>query len=52
MHIERWIINLLILSLPFSWWLCCDMYKTIKKKDKAIDLQNNMIRKLLEKGEL
>jgi hypothetical protein len=39
----NWIINLLILSLPFSWYMCYNMYNDLKKKDKIIELQNRML---------
>ncbi len=37
-EIKNWAINALIFSLPFSWYMCFQMYKDFKKKDKIIDL--------------
>ena len=37
------ILNILIISLPFSWYMCWSMYKDLKKKDKIIEIQNKII---------
>lgn len=42
-EIMYWVLNLLIMSLPFSWYLCYLMYKDLKKKDKIINHQNKII---------
>lgn len=42
--IEYWIINSLIFTLPLSWYMIYQMYKDCKKKDKIIELQNNIIK--------
>ena len=39
----NWIINALIFSLPFTWYMCYQMYKDLKKKDKVIELLINKI---------
>lgn len=43
MEINNIIVNILIFSLPFSWYMCFQMYKDLKKKDKIIELQNKML---------
>lgn len=43
--IAYWVVNILIFSLPFTWYMCWQMYKDMKKKDKIIELQNNMLKK-------
>ena len=43
--IYNWAINALIFSLPFSWYMCYQMYKDLKKKDRIIELQSNMLKK-------
>lgn len=40
----NWVVNVLIFSLPFSWYMCYSMYKDLKKKDKIIELQNKMLK--------
>jgi len=47
--IFNWVINLLIMSLPFSWYMMYQMYKDIKKKDSIIELQKRIIDKQLTK---
>jgi len=42
--IMNWVINALIFSLPFSWYMCYQMYKDMKKKDKIIKLQEEMLK--------
>lgn len=42
--IMNWVINALIFSLPFSWYMCFQMYKDLKKKDAIIKLQENMLK--------
>lgn len=39
----NWVINALIFSLPFSWYMCYQMYKDLKKKDAIISLQDKML---------
>lgn len=41
--IFNWVINALIFSLPFSWYMCYQMYKDLKKKDKIIELSKRML---------
>lgn len=41
----NWVINIMMFSLPFSWYMCYQMYKDIKKKDKIIKLQEEMLKK-------
>jgi hypothetical protein len=40
----NWILNLLVMSLPISWYLCYHMYKDIKKKNEIIKLQEGIIK--------
>lgn len=47
MNIYEWIINSLIFSLPFSWYMCFQMYKDLKKKDEIIKMQNKILEKRL-----
>lgn len=42
--IMYWVVNTLIASLPFSWYMCFQMYKDGKKKDGIIKLQEQMLR--------
>ena len=42
--IMNWVVNMLIFSLPFSWYMCYQMYKDLKKKDKIIKLQEDMLK--------
>jgi len=42
--IMNWVINMLIFSLPFSWYMCYQMYKDLKKKDEIIKLQEDMLK--------
>lgn len=44
MKIEYWVVNLLLMSLPISWYLIWQMWKEIKKKDKLIEFQDSIIR--------
>lgn len=41
--IWNWVVNILIMSLPFSWYMCYQMYKDLKEKDKIIELQNKIL---------
>ena len=43
MELEYWVVNILIFSLPFSWYMCYQMYKDLKKKDKIIKIQEKML---------
>lgn len=43
-EIMYWVLNALIFSLPFSWYMCYQMYKDLKKKDKIIEFQSNIIK--------
>ena len=43
MEIYNWVINSLIFSLPFSWYMCYQMYKDVKKKDKIIEMQTKLL---------
>jgi hypothetical protein len=45
--VMNWVVNVLIFSLPFSWYMCWLMYKDMKKKDRIIKLQEEMLK---EKG--
>lgn len=42
--IMSWVVNMLIFSLPFGWYMCYQMYKDLKKKDKIIKLQEDMLK--------
>lgn len=42
-EIMYWVVNILFFSLPFSWYMCYQMYKDLKKKDKIIKLQEKML---------
>jgi hypothetical protein len=44
-EIYNLVVNALIFSLPFSWYMLFQMYKDLKKKDKIIKLQEDMLRK-------
>ena len=41
--LEYWVINALIFSLPFSWYMLYQHSKTDKKKDEIIDKLTNII---------
>ncbi len=41
--IMGWVINMLIFSLPFTWYMSYQMYKDLKKKDAIIELQKRII---------
>ena len=46
MEIYNWVINALIFSLPFSWYLTYQSQKSIKIKDDIIEkLTNAYLRK-------
>lgn len=49
--IMNWVLNILIFSLPFSWYMTYSMYKDLKEKDKIIKLQDNMLKEK-EKSEI
>ncbi len=34
-----WVDKILILSLPFSWYMCYIMHEDLKKKNKMIEIQ-------------
>jgi len=38
------VVNVLILSLPVSWYMCFQMYKDLKNKDEIIKLQDKIIK--------
>ena len=42
--IMNWVVNCLIFSLPFSWYMCWTMYKDMKKKDGIIKLQKKIMK--------
>jgi hypothetical protein len=44
-EIMSWVVNTLLFTLSFSWYLCYQMYKDLKKKDKVIRLQERMLEK-------
>lgn len=46
MNIELidWAINILVFSLLFSWNMMFQMYKDLKKKNKIINIQENILR--------
>lgn len=50
MKIWNWVINLLVMSLPFSWYMIWQMWKELQKKNKIIEFQDSLIKnsKILE----
>jgi hypothetical protein len=44
--IEHWIINLLVMSIPALIYVVVDQYKTIKKKNKIIELQEKILKNI------
>jgi len=42
-EIYNFVLNALIFSLPFSWYMCYKMYNDLKKKDKIIELTRKML---------
>lgn len=44
--LDYWVVNALGFSLPFSWYMCFQMYKDLKKKDGIIEMQKKIIDKL------
>lgn len=48
-EIMNWVVNALVFSLPLSWYMCYQMYKDLKKKDKIIEIQNRIINSYHEK---
>lgn len=43
MEIMNWVVNSLLFSLSFSWYMCFNMYKDLKKKDEIIEIQTRVI---------
>ncbi len=43
-EIMNWVVNALVFSLPFSWYMIYQIYKDLKKKDKIIKIQEKMLR--------
>jgi len=41
--VMNWVVNILMFSLPFSWYMCYSMFKYLKTKDKIIELQRNLL---------
>ena len=46
MKIYEWVINILIVSLPFSWYMCYLMYHELKNKDHVIKIQEEILNKI------
>lgn len=42
--IWNWIVNLLILTLPFCWYMCYLIYKDIRKLNKKIEWLEKMLK--------
>ena len=44
MQIWYFVINLLLMCLPISWYTIYQMYKDIQKKDQIIRFQDSVIK--------
>lgn len=42
--IMYFVFNILLFSLPFTWYTCYQMYKDLKKKDKVIALLEKILK--------
>jgi hypothetical protein len=43
-----WVVNLLVFSLPCSWYMLFHMYNDLKKKDEIIELQRKAMQQLIK----